>query len=106
MNTLNSLKLVSFAAARTASNPQTVRRSKLADKISEQIAAAKAASEGASCQRIGRPHPSKQKRGVGLGLNPNTLHLPFRVRLLQRPRQPLSYGMPSLGSMAADNIMA
>jgi len=47
MNTLNSLKLVSFAAVRTASNPQTVRRSKLADKISEQIAAAKAASEGA-----------------------------------------------------------
>ena len=46
MNALNTLKLMSFDSAAVAVDPASRRRAKLAAKIAQQIAAAKAAIEG------------------------------------------------------------
>ena len=52
MNELNKLKLMTYDSAGIAVDPKTRRRTKLAARISEQMAAAKAAGEGTVYMRV------------------------------------------------------
>ena len=60
MNTLNTLKLMSFDGASVAVDPASRRRAKLAAKIAQQIAAAKAAIEGNAVNGTERPRRVRQ----------------------------------------------